>query len=127
MSASYQISVDPDRRLLSLALTGFFTAGDAQEFVEDVRAAVTGLGRLPNTHLTLCDVSACKLQLQDVVAVFGGHIRDPRYRARRLAFVVGGSVAVVQVRRLLNRVDTAYFDNRAAAERWLDEPQAAAA
>ena len=127
MSASYLISVDSYRKLVSLKLTGFFTFADAGELIVDVRAAVVSVGCAPNSHLTLCDVSACKLQPQDVVSAFGDHMRDQRYQSRRFAFVVGNSAARMQVRRLLDRGNVACFDDPVEAECWLVSGGAAAA
>lgn len=62
------------------------------------------------------------IQPQNVVGIFQGIIAEPRFKARRIAFVVGGSLAKMQLRRILDGRDTRYFDDRAAAETWLFEP-----
>ena len=123
MSASHHIVIDRARRLVDLTLTGFFSVADAGLVIYEIREAILGLAGLPNTHCTLVDVREAALQPQDVVAAFAGQIADDRFRSRRLAFVVGSSVARMQVRRLIIRDDVAGFEHRDEAERWLFSPE----
>ena len=123
MSASHRITVDRPRRLVALTLTGFFSVADAGLVIHGIREAITGLGGPPNTHNTLVDVREATLQPQDVVAAFAGQIADERFRSRRLAFVVGSSVARMQVRRLITRDDVAAFEAHDEAEAWMFPPE----
>ncbi len=118
MSATYKIRVDRERRLFSLTLTGFFEVNEVAALLEDVRAAVASFPQA-NQHVTLCDVSECKLQPQEVIGAFQAHLSEARFRSRRLAFVTGASLARMQVRRLLERGHARCFDTVAEAEAWL--------
>jgi hypothetical protein len=73
----------------------------------------------PNRHVTLVDVSALKLQAQAVLPAFMTQIADPALRSRRLAFVVGGSLARMQVRRVTVRDDLFTATTIAEAEAYL--------
>ena len=119
MSASYNIAVDRFRKLLEVTLTGFFSPADAGRVIQEIRESISGLPGPANSHVTLVDVRQLKLQPQDVIAAVAGQIANPRYRSRRLAFVVGSSVARMQVRRLLIRDEVGVFEDPDEAKRWL--------
>ena len=122
MNPTYEVTIEPRRKLLRVTLGGFFTVADVAALEAEKRAALVRLGCERNQHFTLVDVTACKLQPQDVVAAFKVAISDPRYMARRLAFVTGSSLARMQVRRMLTRDDANIFDTCQKAEAWLFEP-----
>jgi hypothetical protein len=128
MSPAFEIVADPQRNLLRMALSGFFQPEDVARFAERKRAAHAELRCSPNTHVTLVDVSACKIQTQTVVGAFAALIADPRYRARRTAFVTGSSLATMQVRRLINgAADMRLYADPVLAEAWLLASQVKAA
>lgn len=119
MSPTFSVTTDPARKLLRVILSGFFDLQDVAAVEVKKRAALVKLGCAQNEHITLVDVSACKLQPQDVVRAFKVAISDPRYMSRRIAFVTGSSLSRMQVRRMLDRDDAAFFDTVDAAEAWL--------
>jgi|UniRef100_UPI0035C96994 hypothetical protein len=119
MAATHDIRLDPVRKLLTLTLTGFFDVSQVAQIHAEIVGGIATLGCAPNRHLTLVDVSASKLQAQDSVAAFGAIIVDPRIMSRKLAMVVGSSLARMQVRRILLRADAECFDSVAAARLWL--------
>jgi len=121
MDATFDVTIEPGRKLLRVSLGGFFALGDVAALEVEKRAALVRLGCGPNQHVTLVDVTACKLQPQDVVGAFQATIAEPRYMARRIAFVTGSSLARMQVRRMTTRNDAAIFDSVKAAEAWLFE------
>jgi hypothetical protein len=125
MDATYSVTIDPRRGLLHIELGGFFSLTDVEALEAEKRAALSRLGLPRNTHLTLVDVSRCKLQAQDVFRAFQSAIADTRYMARRLAFVTGSSLARMQIRRMTTRDDAKFFATIAEAEAWLFEPAAA--
>jgi hypothetical protein len=125
MSASYTVTIDPRLGLLRITLGGFFELTDVEALETEKKAALVQLGRQRNGHLTLVDVSECKLQAQTVFGAFQSAIGDPRYMARRLAFVTGSSLVRMQVRRMTSRDNMAFFTTIADAEAWLFEPVAA--
>lgn len=127
MDAGYTINVDPARDLLEFTLTGFFAPEDVARFAADKKAAYARLTCPRNGHLTLVDVSDCKIQPQSVVDAFRQVLADPNHQARRLAFVTGSSLARMQVRRLAEHRALRYFEDRASARVWLFSAEAEAA
>lgn len=121
MEPKYHIHVDRERSLLSLTLTGFFGCEDVVAFELAKAAAMAQLGCSPNRHLTLCDISAMKIQPQDVVERFGMLLADPQFMSRRMAVVLGDSLARGQIRRLILERNARCFADRRSAERWLFE------
>lgn len=128
MDPMFEIVVDPRRCLLRMRLAGFFQLRDVASFARRKRAAHAELACSPNVHVTLVDVSACKIQPQAVVGAFAALIGDRRYRARRTAFVTGSSLASMQVRRLIHGApDMRLFADPVLAEAWLLGARAQAA
>jgi hypothetical protein len=127
MEASHSINVDPSTSTVTITVTGFFDQPALMRLVADREEAYKKLRCPPNQHVTLCDVSDCALQSQDMVAGFRQMIADPRRRSRRLAFVVGSSLARMQIRRMIaGRDDVLCFVDRNEAAAWLREPDGAA-
>jgi len=83
MPQKFRISVDPATALVKLALFGFFALEDVAAFAAAQRTAYAGLGSKRGRHRTLCDVSACKIQSQDVVEAFRALLGDPEVMAER--------------------------------------------
>ena len=119
MTATHDIRLDPVRKLLTLTLTGFFDPAEVATVRADIAAGIAKLGCAPNRHLTLVNISDSKLQAQESVAAFGAIIVDPRFMSRKLAIVVGSSLARMQVRRILLRDDAECFASETAARSWL--------
>jgi hypothetical protein len=120
MPAQYQITTDVRRNLLRFELSGFFDHAVINRFLVDRAAAFAKLRCGPNQHLTLCDVSGCMIQSQEVFAGFRALFTQQETRSRRMAFVVGSSLARLQIRRLVEgRSDIGWFDTEAPAEAWL--------
>jgi hypothetical protein len=119
MALDRSIQVDPARGLIVLTLGGFATIDETQAFAREMAAAVATLGGTPNQHLTLCDISDLKIQSQETIQSFGALLAGKRYQSRKLAFVLGDSLARMQVRRLITSRVAECFADRAAAERWL--------
>lgn len=122
MCGTFTVQTDPSRGLLLLTLSGFFNRCETLALRDARDAALAGLGTAPNQHVTLCDVSSCKIQAQDIVEVFATMLADPASASSRLAIVTGSSLARMQVRRLTRqRSGLAFFDARRDAEAWLFE------
>jgi hypothetical protein len=119
MAANHSIVVDPVRCIVRASLNGFFSSGDVAGFARDQRGAYAALAGRIGQHVTLVDVSECKIQPQDVVEAFRALLNDPALMSRRIAFVTGSSPARMQIRRLINRDSARFFDDIAAAEAWL--------
>lgn len=119
MDAHFSIVIEPERCLLHIIMGGFFSNEDVSDFREELTEHLYRLGCSPNDHVTLCDVSAMKIQTQDMVVVFSNVVGDPVFRSRKLAFVTGSTLARMQTRRLSNREGIAYFTDVDEARTWL--------
>lgn len=124
MERSFEISVDRAAGLVRLKVGGLFSLDDVHDFAVAQREAYSRLGRAKGSHRTLCDVSECKIQLQQVVEAFRSLLTDRTLMSERMAFVTGNSPAKMQIRRLISRETCQFFDNAADAERWLLADQA---
>jgi hypothetical protein len=115
----YSISVDRLAAFVRIKLGGFFALEDVQAFAAAQRHAYKMLASAKGRHVTLCDVSDCKIQPQDVVEAFRGLLTDRSLMSKRMAFVTGASPAKMQIRRLIARDTCRFFEDAASAERWL--------
>lgn len=121
MSATFSFDVDPARNLVRIAMAGLFSPEDILGFYEARRVAHAKLNCGPNEHLTINDLREMKIQPQDSVAEFQQMLGAPEYRSRRLAFVIGRTLARSQLQRALTGrgASTRCFDTVAEAEAWL--------
>ena len=128
MAPFFDISIDPARKLMTIVVAGFFDTADVERLAAARAAAMRRLNSAAHDHVTLVDVSDARIQAQEVVRAFVQLIGNPAFVSRRIAFVCQGSLARMQVRRMLADADHAQmFDDRASAEAWLfDEARAAA-
>lgn len=126
MSGQFSIDVVQPLDLVRIRMSGFFTPADVDAFVVARCAAHGQLRCGANAHLTLNDISGLKIQSQDVVAAFQAVLSASDYRSRRLAFVVGPSLARGQLLRAFAGRDARCFETVGEAEAWLlygDEEQ----
>ncbi|WP_242201666.1 STAS/SEC14 domain-containing protein [Sphingomonas hankookensis] len=119
MEASFSIINDVPRGLMRISMSGFFEPADITRFVTERNAAFRILKARPNDHLSLVDIRAMDIQASESVTGFQQVLADPHYRSRRIAFVVGRSLAAMQIRRAAKGRDTRYFDEVDEAEAWL--------
>jgi hypothetical protein len=119
MSADFAIDVEPARDLVRIRMSGFFTAEDIEAFLARRAEAHRQLTCGPNQHLTLNDLREMKIQAQDSVEMFRTMLADPVYRSRRLAFVIGKTLARTQLGRALDQRYARCFEDSATAEAWL--------
>lgn len=127
MDATFDIQVDPARHLVRIRLTGFFTTAAMTGFLA-ARADAFARLRCPVTdHLALTDVREIKIQSQAMVGAFGTLLANPSTRARRLAFVVAGTLARNQLQRAMGRRDARCFTDACVAEHWVLSSELAAA
>jgi hypothetical protein len=122
VSASYSFDVDVPRDLVRIAMGGLFTPEDIDGFLEARRAAHARLRCGPNEHLTINDLRGMKIQPQESVAGFQQMLGAPEYRSRRLAFVIGRTLARKQLLRALDGRGAQCFDSIVEAEAWLFQP-----
>jgi len=119
MSAKFSFEVDPARDLVRIRMRGFFEHDDLHAFLEARRRAHLALDCPPNMHVTLNDLRDMKIQAQEIVDAFRAMLSAPHFRSRRLAFVVGSTLAKAQVMRALLGREARCFDDLASAEAWL--------
>ena len=118
--ASFTIDVDPPRDLVRIRLSGFFSVDDVERFAAELLLAHRRLGcARRGGPLTINDISGMAIQSQDVVARWGAFLADPTHRSRRLAFVVGSTLARMQLQRVIQGRDAKVFTDAGEAERWL--------
>lgn len=128
MSATFSIHAEPDRDLVRITMSGLFTPQDIADFYKARETAHARLTCGPNQHLTITDLREMKIQPQESVAGFQQLLGAPQYHSRRLAFVIGRTLARSQLQRALTgRPDTRCFDSVEEAEAWLFESAAAEA
>lgn len=128
MSANFTIDVEPERNLVRIRMSGFFTTDDIGAFLAERAEAHARLVCGPNQHLTLNDLREMKIQAQESVENFRAMLADPAYRSRRLAFVMGRTLARTQLFRALDQRYARCFEDVPTAEAWLfaDRDRAAA-
>lgn len=120
MHANHSIDVDVENGFVRYTLSGFFDELSLASLSAERGAKLPRLKTQPNQHVTLCDVSQCAIQSQESLAALRVMLAQPAWQARRLAFVVGGALARMQVRRVASDVpNVQWFADTASAEAWL--------
>lgn len=119
MSAAFSFDVDPAQNLVRIRMSGFFTCEDIDAFLKERAVAHLRLSCGPNQHLTLNDLREMKIQSRESVEAFRAMLADPVYRSRRLAFVIGRTLARTQLERALDRRYARCFEDTWVAEAWL--------
>lgn len=121
MSATFSVHAEPERDLVRIEMAGLFTPEDIAAFYQAREQAHARLTCARNQHLTINDLRGMKIQPQDSVAGFQQMLGAPEYRSRRLAFVIGRTLARSQLQRALSDrgPDVRCFDTVEEAEAWL--------
>jgi len=119
MSGEFSFNVEPERDLVRIRMGGFFTPEDIEAFLAARTEAHRQLRCGPNQHLTLNDLRDMKIQAQEIVDSFRAMLAAPEYRSRRLAFVIGPTLARTQLSRALDWRVARCFDDPWSAEAWL--------
>jgi hypothetical protein len=128
MDAHFSIDVDPARKLLKVALSGFYTVADVERYHAAIHVATARAGGLPSAQRMVCDISGMHIQTQDVVVAFQKVMSDPKYQHRRVALVVASTLARMQAQRATSAREVHFFPTTAEAEAWLfSQPDAASA
>jgi len=120
MQANHSIDVDVENGFVRYTLSGFFDEVSLASLRAERAAKLPRLKTQPNQHITLCDVSQCTIQSQESLAALRVMLAHPTWQARRLAFVVGGGLARMQVRRVVSDLpNVQWFADTTSAEAWL--------
>lgn len=116
---SFQINTVAEQRFVHITLGGLFGLDDVVAFATAQREAYKSLPTPVTDHVTLCDVSQCRIQLHPVVEAFRALLNQRALMGARIGFVVGQSSARMQLRRLISRDNAKVFDDVAEAKAWL--------
>lgn len=121
MQADFDVVAVPEKNLIRLTMSGFFSKDDIDKMRNRLVCALAELGCGPNQHDTLCDIRGMKIQAQQSVSLFQDLVGSDPVRSRLLAFVVGPTLARLQARRLTDREGVCFFSEMQEAENWLDK------
>lgn len=127
MDGDFSFRVDREKSLVRITMAGLFTRADIAAFLEARREAHAALTCGRNQHLTLNDLRGLKIQPQEIVAEFRDMLGAPQYRSKRLAFVLGATLARAQLIRALGGRPLNCFETVEEAETWLLSPEEDAA
>jgi hypothetical protein len=119
----FTIAAHPRRKLLRVALQGFFTVEQVAWFARSAQEAVAGMGCRSGDWVHICDISDMKVQSQEVAEAFTRFINHPERRSRKLAIVTGQSPVRMQIKRVLACSDAGVFKTVMEAERWISESE----
>ena len=119
MNATFDIELDAERKLMRVSMGGFFQPEDVARYHAAVHRATAELGGLPSMQRMVCDISEMRIQTQETVTAFSQVMADPKYRHRRVAFVVSSTLARMQAQRVLGARQARIFATSAEAEAWL--------
>lgn len=117
----FEVSCDPRNNLLIIRMHAFWDPATAGAFMQAVDAAVTRLPCTPGEHVTLIDLSRFAVQAKDVLATIVGYARDAEPRARRMAWIGGSPLQMMQLRRSLDEMGGELFDTFDDAYRWITD------
>ncbi len=116
----YTIVVDALQRLVVTSPRGLWDVAIAARFLV---AQVAALDILPRygcplgQQVTLIDATEFIVQPQDIAAMMGAMLADPRLATRRIAIVVTAPLLAMQARRIA--AGNRFFADRAEAMAWL--------
>lgn len=120
---AYTIEIDSARRFVEIALIGLWDSATIASFDADLRRSLRVLpaaGCPIGQQLTIFDLTAFIVQVQDVATMFGGMAADPTIASRRIAVLVTAPLLKMQARRVAPGYGL--FDDRAQALAWLFAP-----
>ncbi|MEH3040437.1 MAG: hypothetical protein PGN21_10290 [Sphingomonas paucimobilis] len=120
-SRLYDIRFDPDRRILHLKLSGFWTMATVIRFAAELLVRTTAARARHGRFATFSDSSGFPVQSTQVAQYF------ERIMARGIAMDIGPTAIVVashlnklQAERVFHTDRVRVFTDRAQAEAWLD-------
>ncbi len=120
MPSSFSVVAEPMLDLVRIELSGFFQCADILAFQNARDHAHRQLTCKANQHLTLVDITGMQIQSQEAVEGFRALLTDPTYTSKRIAIVVGKTLARMQIQRAAAGRNVSYFtDDITAARSWL--------
>ncbi|MFB0872631.1 MULTISPECIES: hypothetical protein [unclassified Sphingobium] len=116
---AFEVEADPERNRITVTLTGFATIDDVRRFEQDLQRAHDLLPQQRGPHQLLYDVSAAKIQSQDVVQALRDLAAQSPTKAA-FALVNASALAGRQLDRIFTGIDVRRSKDRHDAEIWLD-------
>lgn len=117
--AQYAISVDRERLLVTLRLTGFLTPADVERIAAEEQAIVRSLGVPSGTHRFLIDSRALDAQSADVIALVQHTTDTVQLKPGRFAVLARYGLNSIQTRRMVGDREIGIFDNEEEAIAYL--------
>jgi len=118
--ARYKIAFDHNRRIIRVALTGFWSTEDAAGFCVQLNRFLDASRDQFGLSRTLVDRRECPVQAGEVTAILTANSLRLQ-PVDRLAIVVGSMLAEMQFKRALTHQSIRIFQQVHEAEHWLDE------
>lgn len=121
----FTINCDRKAALMTVELSGFATAAEAEQYQQQRVAAAEGQGWRGGDYSLLIDATAMLVATQDVVDAYRSISANRVRPARRFAVVLKSQLLRFQAARALAEVagKAAIFPNRAGAMTWLTQPE----
>ncbi len=117
---AHSISLNVEQRFIEVKLTGLCSMDEFEEFVLELRSAISNFPKGPKPPATLYDFTHATIQTQEVVAAMKALAENPVMVHRRVAMYTEGMLAKRQAERICeNRSNMFVFRNRSAALEWL--------
>ena len=120
----YKIDIDAAHRLLQIQLAGYWDLEELERFEAARRTALAGTGWNAGEYVCLVDLREHGVQSQDVTARAHACLMAADTLPKRLAIVVPGALAKMQVSRIVKDQKERFFDDPRNATAWLLEPEA---
>ncbi len=117
----FTIEANHRRKLIRADVSGFWTAGEVQDFSDQEQRLIRSLGWSSGEFMLLVNTTDALIQPQEVVIAFQAILMNSPLKAARIAVVKGGSLSGMQTRRILIREGSAHFETIQEAEAWLFE------
>ena len=115
----FEVQVETARNRIYVALTGFASLEDVQQFENDLKRALDRLPANRGPHQMLYDVSGAQIQSQDVVRALRRFALDcPPTSA--FALVNGSALAGRQLSRIFRGIAVHACGDREEAVKWLN-------
>ena len=115
--AMYIVTLDRHNSMIDNTLGGFLLVADVSDYINHVQRLIV-LNRLHLGYNLIIDVSGCVIQTQQTLTMLSDHMAAVP-KARRIAVVVGASVASGQFRRIFNQEQARLVPDRQRGMAWI--------
>ncbi len=115
----FKIEIDAAHRLLRVQLAGYWTLDELERFDTARRVALASTGWEAGAYVCLVDLREHGVQSQDVTVRAHACLTAQDTLPHRLAIVVPGTLAKMQVSRIVRDQKERFFDDPGKAVAWL--------